>query len=170
MYFPLDLQNLLTVLFFLDRFSIRLTNFPIASCFKISYFSSSIAFRKAALLSTSISIPSHKGKKRATSKSTLITTEHVQNVIKLKQNFPNNLFQNLSNFFHFSLGYCQFYLGMLLKDFKTVSFDWCMTFSLSDKWLFKIFLFWHLIIPNRNEILFLIFMKRGDFQTQHFRC
>ena len=29
------------------------------------------------------------------------------------------------------------------------------------------FLFWHLIIPNRNELLYLfVFMKRGYFQKQ----
>ena len=44
--------------------------------------------------------------KNARNKSTFISTKHVQNVIKLKQNFLNNLFHYYSNFFHLSLGYC----------------------------------------------------------------
>ena len=39
------------------------------------------------LLSTLISIPSKKGKKRARNSSTFIATKYVRNVIILKQNF-----------------------------------------------------------------------------------
>ena len=48
-------------------------------------------------------------------KSTFISTNHVQNLIKLKQNFLNNLFQYFSNLFHLSLGYCQYHLHLLSK-------------------------------------------------------
>ena len=53
----------------------------------------------------------HELKKRAKNKFTIIGTKHIQNVIKLKQNFLNNL--SKKNFFHFSVGYCQFHLRML---------------------------------------------------------
>ena len=55
-------------------------------------------------------------------KSTFITTIYGQNVIKLKQNVLNNLFQYFSNLFHLSLGQCQFHLRMLSKHLKARSF------------------------------------------------
>ena len=64
----------------------------------------------------------HEPKKRARNKSTFISTIHVQNVTKLKENFLNNLFQYFSNFFHISLGYRQFHLRVLSKHLKAVLF------------------------------------------------
>ena len=64
----------------------------------------------------------HEPKKRATSKSTFTATKYVQNVIKLKQNFLNNIFQYFSNFFQLSLRYYQFHLCILSKDLKVDSF------------------------------------------------
>ena len=64
----------------------------------------------------------HELKKRAKNKFTIIGTKHIQNVIKLKQNFLNNL--SKKNFFHFSVGYCQFHLRMLSKiEIILVSID-----------------------------------------------
>ena len=71
---------------------------------------------------TLTSIPSNKGKKKARNNSTFIATKYAQNVIKLKQNFPNNLFQYQSNFFHLSLGYCKFHSRMLSRHLKAHSF------------------------------------------------
>ena len=51
----------------------------------------------------------HEPKKRARNNTTFIGTKHVQNVIKVKQNFLNNLFQYFFNFSHISLGYHQFF-------------------------------------------------------------
>ena len=64
----------------------------------------------------------HEPKKRARNNTTFIGTKHIQNVIKLKQNFLNNLFQYFCNFPHILLGYHQFYLRMLSKHFEAVSF------------------------------------------------
>ena len=61
-------------------------------------------------------------KKKARKKPTFNATKYVQNVIKLKQNFLNNLFQYFSNIFYLSLEYCQFYLRMFPKHLKTDSF------------------------------------------------
>ena len=57
--------------------------------------------------STPISISSNKGKKRARSKSTFISSKYLQNAIKLKQKFLNNLFQYFLTFFIFSISFLQ---------------------------------------------------------------
>ena len=108
-YFSLGLQNIISVLFsLLDCSFTGLTNFWVTSCFQISYSSSFTACQKSVLLSTPISIPSNKAKKRARNKSTFIATEYLQNVIKLKQNFLNNLFNTSPTFFIFLLGIVKF--------------------------------------------------------------
>ena len=100
-------------------------------------------------------------------KSTFIGTKHVQNVIKLKQNFLNNLFQYL-HFFHLSLGYCQFHLRMLSKHLKAASFLLMYDFPWMINGFWKFILFWHLIIPNRNELLYLVLEKRLFSNTKIF--
>ena len=71
---------------------------------------------------TPTSIPSNKGKKKARNNSTFIVTNYAQNVIKPKQNFPNNLFQYQSNFLHLSLGYCKFHSCIFSRHLKAHSF------------------------------------------------
>ena len=105
--------------------------------------------------------------KRARKKSTFIGTKHVQNVIKLKQNFLNDLFQYL-HFFHLSLGYCQFHLCMLSKHLKAASFLLMYDFPWMINGFWKFILFWHLIIPNRNELLYLVLEKRLFSNTKIF--
>ena len=107
MYFPLP-PEFKNCIFFLDRYFTGLTNFPLLVL-------SSIACQKAVFLSTPISNLRNKAKKRARNKSSFIATKHVQNIIKLKQNILNNLFQYFSNFFRLSLGCCQFHLRVLSK-------------------------------------------------------
>ena len=84
-----------------------------------AYSSSSIACRKPTRLSTPIS--TRKLRKR--NKPTFIATKYVENVIKLKQNFLNTLFQYFSNFLHVSPGY--FSISHAFKTFENwlVSID-----------------------------------------------
>ena len=167
-YFSLGLQNLISALFsFLDCSFTGLTNFWVPSCFEIPYSSSFTACQEPALLSTPISIPRNKAKRRARNKSTFIATEHVQNVIKRKENFLNNLFRCLSNFFHFSLGYCQIHLRILSKLLKTYTNDVChFPWTINDC---PIFLFsWHLIIPDQNELVFSPLWRQPIFKPKNF--
>ena len=82
------------------------------------YSLSSVACRKPTLSFTPTSISSNKGKKKARNKFTFIAYKYVENVIKLKENFLNNVFQYFSNFFNLFLGYCQFHLRMFPKHLK----------------------------------------------------
>ena len=167
-YFSLGLQNLISALFsFLDCSFTGLTNFWVPSCFEIPYSSSFTACQEPALLSTPISIPRNKAKRRARNKSTFIATEHVQNVIKRKENFLNNLFRCLSNFFHFSLGYCQIHLRILFKAFENIH-QWRMPFSLNDKRLSNISFLLALNNPRPKRTCFFTFMKTAYFQAQKF--
>ena len=100
--------------------------------------------------SAPISISSKKGKKRAGSKSTFISSKYLQNAIKLKQKFLNNLFQYFSNFFKFF----QFHFCTISKHLKAVvSIDLCHFSWMTNSYLKFLFLC-HLIIPNRNELLY----------------
>ena len=120
-----------------------------ANCFKISYSSSSIACRRPALLCNPISIPSNEAKKMASNKSTFIATKHVQNLIKLKKKFLNNLFPYLHIFSSFSWE-LSIHLRMLSKHLKTGYFQTGKFLLLSQqprpKDLCEIFSIVHLLV------------------------
>ena len=115
-----------------------------------------------------ISIPSNKDKKRARNKSTFIETKHVQNVIKLKQNFLNNHFQYPLTFFIFLLGIANCICTCFQSIWKPTSFHWCMTSFLNDKQLLKISFVLALDNPELTRTPFFVFIKRGYFQTRKF--
>ena len=127
--------------------------------------------RKPTLLSTPISIPNNKGANRTRNKSTFIAIKYVQSVVKLKQNFLNNIFQNFSNFFHLPRRYIQFHLRMLSKHLRAdsnVSTDiWHFPGTINGYW--KFILLCHLEIPNWNEVIyfFLILYRVAVTERSH---
>ena len=78
-------------------------------------------------------------KKNARNKSTYISIKHVQNVIKVKQNVLNNLFQYFSNFFYLSLGYLSIKFTLAFKAFegRLVPIDaWHFPWIINGYWFF----------------------------------
>ena len=107
-------------------------------------------------------IPSNKGKKRARNKSTIITTKYVQNVIKLTQNLLNNLFQESFSWV-LSISFTNAFIA-----FENSIYVWHFSWTINGCW--KFILFWHLIILNQNELLYLCLWKGVIFKPRSFCC
>ena len=126
---------------------------------------------KPSLLSTKISIPSNKEKKRARDRSTFIATRtyrtwlqnsnyterNVQNVIILKQIFL--ILPQLFSSFSWVLLISFTHAFNTFENRLVFTVVWHFPWRINVYW--KFLLFWRLLIPNQNKLLYSSLWKKA---------